>query len=160
MICVYIWVQNFALYNHVYALTPEVDFDLTKWYVRGLYEKHLCEIILNFDQLFRRRCRLKYFLITALVAILFGGAEPFRQMWLSALRGPFLCNNFEFGPLVQEDMSSKEMSYLVLPRPSFSTEQWHLAISAECVMRNISLKLFWICISGSGYDVVKWSVTI
>ena len=28
-----------------------------------MYKKHLCEIILNLDQWFRRRCRLKIFLI-------------------------------------------------------------------------------------------------
>ena len=29
----------------------------------GYYEEQLCEIILNFDQWFRRKCRLKIFLI-------------------------------------------------------------------------------------------------
>ena len=30
---------------------------------RGTYEEHFCEIILNLDQWFRRRCCLKIFLI-------------------------------------------------------------------------------------------------
>ena len=30
---------------------------------RGHYEKHFCEIILNLNQWFRRRCRFKIFLI-------------------------------------------------------------------------------------------------
>ena len=30
---------------------------------RGHYEEHFCEYILNLDQRFRRRCRLKIFLI-------------------------------------------------------------------------------------------------
>ena len=47
---------------------------------RGHYEEHFCEIILNLDQLFRKCC-LKYFLSIALVAILIGEAEPFRQFW-------------------------------------------------------------------------------
>ena len=43
---------------------------------RGYYEEQFCEIILNLGQRFRRRCRLKDFLSGALVALLFGGAEP------------------------------------------------------------------------------------
>ena len=42
---------------------------------RGNYEERFCQIILNLDQLFRGRC-LKY-LVLALVAISFSGAEPF-----------------------------------------------------------------------------------
>ena len=47
-------------------------------YGRGCYEEQFCEIILNLSQWFRR-CRLKDFLSEALVALLFGGAEPFVQ---------------------------------------------------------------------------------
>ena len=36
-------------------------------------------IILNFGQQFR--CCLKIFLFSSMVAILFGGAEPFGQFW-------------------------------------------------------------------------------
>ena len=43
--------------------------------------ENLCENILNLNQSFRRSCRLKYFLSTALLAILFGKAKPFRQFW-------------------------------------------------------------------------------
>ena len=46
---------------------------------REYYEEQFCEIILNLDQWFRRRCHLKYFLSGALAALLFGGAEPFVQ---------------------------------------------------------------------------------
>ena len=46
---------------------------------RRNYEEHFCEIILNLDQWFRMRYHLDYNLSTALVAILFGGVEPFRQ---------------------------------------------------------------------------------
>ena len=42
---------------------------------RGYYEEQFFEIILNFDQWFKRSCRLTDFLSRALVAILFGGAE-------------------------------------------------------------------------------------
>ena len=35
---------------------------------KGHYEEHFCEIILNLDQWFRRRCRLKYFLSRVLAA--------------------------------------------------------------------------------------------
>ena len=36
---------------------------------RGHYEKLFCEIILYFNQWFRRRCRLKYFFSTALATL-------------------------------------------------------------------------------------------
>ena len=44
---------------------------------RRYHEKQFCEIILNFDQWFRSRCCLKYFLSRALAILLIGGAEPF-----------------------------------------------------------------------------------
>ena len=44
---------------------------------RGYQEGQFCEIILNLDQWFRRRCHLKDFLSGTLVALLFSGAEPF-----------------------------------------------------------------------------------
>ena len=38
---------------------------------RGYYEEQFCEIILNLDQWFWRKCLLKMFLYGALVALLF-----------------------------------------------------------------------------------------
>ena len=46
---------------------------------RGYYEEQFCEIILNLDQWFRNRCRLKDFLSEALTTLLFGGVDPFMQ---------------------------------------------------------------------------------
>ena len=46
---------------------------------RGYYGEQFCEIILNLEQWFRRRCRLKDFLSGALAALLFSGAEPYMQ---------------------------------------------------------------------------------
>ena len=48
---------------------------------RGCYEEHFCEIIFNLGHWFRRRCHLKDFLSGALAALLFGGGEPFVQIW-------------------------------------------------------------------------------
>ena len=45
---------------------------------KGCYEEQFCEIIFSFGQRFRR-CHLKDFLPGALVALLFGGVEPFVQ---------------------------------------------------------------------------------
>ena len=45
---------------------------------RRYYEEQFYKIILNLGQWFRR-CPLKDFLSGALVALLFGGAEPFMQ---------------------------------------------------------------------------------
>ena len=44
---------------------------------RRHHEEQFCEIILNLDQWFMRRCHLKDFLSGALAALMFGGAEPF-----------------------------------------------------------------------------------
>ena len=52
---------------------------------------------------------------------------------------------FEFGPVVQEKMSFKDISYL----PFFIC-----AILVEGIMRNISVKLFSIWTGGSGENVV------
>ena len=47
---------------------------------RGYYEEQFCEMILNLDQWFGRRCLLKLFLICSSGGpILFSGVEPFVQ---------------------------------------------------------------------------------
>ena len=46
---------------------------------RGYQEEQFFNIILNLDEWFRRTCHLKDFSSGALVALLFSGAEPFRQ---------------------------------------------------------------------------------
>ena len=60
--------------------------------VEGIKRKKFCEIILNLDQWFSRRCCLKHFLSGALAALLFDGAEPFVrvklcEIWTSGLGG-------------------------------------------------------------------------
>ena len=50
-------------------------------FCRRLQEEQFCEIILNLDQWFKRRCRLKCYLTGALAALLFSTAEPFKQFW-------------------------------------------------------------------------------
>ena len=44
---------------------------------KGYHEEQFCENVLNLDHWFRRRCQLKDFLSRALVALMFGRAEPF-----------------------------------------------------------------------------------
>ena len=56
---------------------------------RGHYVVYSCEIILNLDQWFRI-CLLKNFLFLALLAISFGGGEPFVQFGLRALWETFM----------------------------------------------------------------------
>ena len=80
---------------------------------KGYYEEQFCEIILNLDQWFRRRCLLKIVLIWS-----FGG--PFvQQSGTSSGERNHLCNfgrgyqeehYFEFGRVVQE-MLFKHISY-------------------------------------------------
>ena len=61
----------------------------------GQFEEPLCEIILNFGQQFRKRCCLLIFLCLALVAILFGSVELFKQFQKNILGGTFvICSNF------------------------------------------------------------------
>ena len=64
--------------------------------------ENFCELILNLDKWFRRRCRSKIFLSLALVAILLSGAAHFLQFLYRALRGTFLSNYIKFEQVVQE----------------------------------------------------------
>ena len=71
-------------------------------------EEQVCEIILNLHQW--SRYNLKYFLLRALEALLFCGAEQFMQFQYRALWETFMSNYFKFGSVVQE-MSFKEKVY-------------------------------------------------
>ena len=70
------------LFNDISYLECWQHFCSAEWnqlcnFGRGHHEEHICEIIWNLDQWFRRRCRLKDFLSGALAALLLGGVEPF-----------------------------------------------------------------------------------
>ena len=70
---------------------------------RRFYEEQFCEIILNLDKWFRKRCRLKDFLSGTLAALLFGEAEPFMQFFKK--KAPwvtFMLKYMNFGSVVQE----------------------------------------------------------
>ena len=57
--------------------------------------------------------------------------------------------------VVHEEMSFKDISYLELWRPFCLAQPNHFfAILVEGIMRNISVRLYLIWISGSGGDVV------
>ena len=58
--------------------------------LRNLVEEQFREIILNLGQWFRRRCRLEDFLIGALAALLFNGAESFMLFCKRASWGTFV----------------------------------------------------------------------
>ena len=55
-------------------------------FVRGFYEEQFCEIILNLDQWFRRRCLLKIFLIWRSGSPLFSAAEPFSAILVEGIK--------------------------------------------------------------------------
>ena len=140
---------------------------------RGYYEEQFCEIILNLGQWFRSRCCWNDFLSGALVAFLFGGAEPFMQFWKRASWGTFMWSYMKFGPVVQE-MSFNDISYLELWQPLCSVEWNHLCnigrrhhVEQSCEIisildqwfrRKCRLKVFLIWISGSPF--VQLSVII
>ena len=73
--------------------------------------------------------------------MLFSQAEPFDQFNNRATLGPFLCNNFEFEPVVQE-ITYEDSSYLKLCQPLFRRSKIICAIVVEGILRNISVKLF------------------
>ena len=56
-------------------------------FARGYYEEQFYKIILNLGQWFKRRCRLKGFLSGALVAHLYGEAEPFYAILKEGIMG-------------------------------------------------------------------------
>ena len=69
--------KDFSLFS---SASFFVQWSRNVWAIfgRGPDEDHLCEIILNLGQKFKRRCCLKIFLFLALAAILFffgGGGE-------------------------------------------------------------------------------------
>ena len=89
---------------------------------RRHHEEQFCDIILNLDKWFRRRCFLKIFLI-------WSSGGPFVQRSgtiCPTLVDGIIRNNsvklFEFGPVVQEEMPFKYISYLELWRPFCSAE--------------------------------------
>ena len=57
---------------------------------------------------------------------------------------------FDFGPVVQEDMSFKDISYLELWRPFVQRSRIISAILEAAIMMNNSVKLLYIWTSGSG----------
>ena len=76
------------------------------------HEEQFCEITQNLDQWFRRRCRLKVFLIWS-----YGGPFVQRSGTICAILVEGIMRNnsvnyFEFGRVFQEKMSFKNISYL------------------------------------------------
>ena len=66
-----------------------------------------------------------YLLSGALAALLFTGVKPFVQFWLRTLLETILWNYFEFGPVVQEKLSLKDIIYLKLWQLHCLVEQNH-----------------------------------
>ena len=56
--------------------------------------------------------------------------------------------------MVQKEMSFKDISYLELWQPLCSADKKYCAILAEGIMRNDSVKLFWILTSDLGGNAV------
>ena len=71
-----------------------VDLNGLPSFGRGHCEENFCNIILNLNQSFRRRCSLKIFLSIELEALLFGRAEPFHLC--NFARGHFKEHIYDF----------------------------------------------------------------
>ena len=137
---------------------------------RRHHEEQFCVIILNLDQCFMRRGRLKIFLIRS-------SGGPFVQQSKILVKGIMRNNSvnyFKFEPVVQEGMSLKDISYLGLWQPLCSVEQNHLRKFGrrhheqqfreiilnldQCFRGRCRLKIFLIW--GSGSPFVQQSKTI
>ena len=104
---------------------------------RGYQEDQFCEIILNSDQWFRRRCILNIFLI-------WSSGGPFvqrsRNICVIVVEGIMRNNSmnlFKFGPVVQEEMSFKRFLISSSGGPCFQWSETVHAILKEGIMENI-----------------------
>ena len=96
---------------------------------RRHHELQPCEIILNFDQCFRRKCGLKVFLI-------WSSGSPFvQQSLVECIKRTIFWKYFEFGKVVQE-MSFKRLLIWSSGDPPVQ------AILKEGIMGNIHVKLY------------------
>ena len=100
----------------------------------------------------------RYFLSVALAALLISGVEPFVQFWKRVLWETILWNHFEFGPVVQEEMS---FEWFLIWSSGGSLVQWRQTIYAilkEGIMRKFHVMLYEIWTNGQGGDVIyrKW----
>ena len=66
-------------YLELWQSVCPIEGELFVQFGRVNQEEQFCEIILNLNQWFRRRCRLNTFLIWSSGGSLFGGAELFVQ---------------------------------------------------------------------------------
>ena len=85
------------------------------------------------------------------MALLFSAAEPFCYFGEGHYDKQFCEIHLEFGPVVQEKMPFKDISYLELWRPFCSAERDICAMLVKGIKRNNSVKLFLIWTRG---DVV------
>ena len=102
-------------------------------------EEHFCEIILDSNQLFMKRC-FKIFLIQS------SGSHLIQRsgtIWAILSEGimTFLWNHFEFVLVVQEEITFN-ISYWELWRPSDLAERKHFGNLVEGHKRNSCVKLF------------------
>ena len=99
---------------------------------RSHHEEQFCEIILNLDQWFRSRCLIKMFLI-------WSSEGHFVQLSGTIFVRGIKWNKFfeiilSFGPVVQEEISLKDISYIELCQPLFQQSKIICAILEEGIM--------------------------
>ena len=88
---------------------------------RWQFGGHICEVILNLDQWFRR-CRLKMFLIYSFGDLLVQQSGTIcANLVEGIMRNNLLQNYFEFGPVVQKKMSFKKFRQIW--RPLYSGQE-------------------------------------
>ena len=114
------------------------------------HEEQFCDITLNLDKWFRRKCRLKVFRIWI-------SDSPFVQQSVTSCAisvDGIMRNNsaklFEFGSVVQEEILFKIFIILSSDRPPVRWSVTIYAILTGGTMGNIHVKLYEILTSCSG----------
>ena len=113
---------------------------------------------MNMIQCFRSKCHFKIFLIWSSGTSFVQRSGTICVIYVEGvmLWGTILWHHFELRPVVKKEMLFKDISYLELWRPFCSQSRTICGIFVEGVVRNNSMKLFWISASGPG-DVKKIS---
>ena len=116
---------------------------------RRHYEEQFCEILLNLNQWFKRRCRLEYFLSGALAALSFSGVETSVQFSRIHCEEQFFEIILNLNQWFRKKYNQIAFFILSFGSPFVQRRRTICAILVECIIRKNSVKLFRIWTSGS-----------
>ena len=109
---------------------------------RRHHEEQFCVIILNLDRWVRKRCHLKLFLIWRFGGPFYSGVEPFCNFGRGIMQEEqfYSVKYFEFGPVVQEEMSFKIFLIWSSGGPCVRWSSVIYAILVEGIIGNLHVK--------------------